>query len=293
MKNSFKICLVILSLGCAVVFGKRFYSSQFAIEKIQFDWPQEKTWEMFPLSPNERAFIQQLFSQPFSYLGKGARTFSFVSQDGKYVLKFFKYRYHLPHWAVRWLPPIFPCHSYRQRKMQKTPLYQVLNGYKVAYDHDPLGTGLLTIHLNLTKGEYPSLIVKDKQGKAHQVSLDETRFILQKKVVELIPLLDECLKKGEARLATHRLCQVLDLYLFYYQQGLNDLGVGILKNNGFLGDRPIHFDVSKMIVDEKMKDPLCQKEQFKKIIGKVEEWLEKNHPQYRQEIIPGLEERYL
>lgn len=266
--------------------------NQFSIASIQFTLPNNPAWDIRPLTEAQQEKINDILLQRFTYLGKGARSFAFLSEDGQYVLKFFKYRYHTPHWAVRFLPSFFPFTSYKERKMKKVSLDTVLTGYKIAYDHDPEGTGLIHIHLNPRNTHpYPTITITDKQIIPHSINLDHTRFVLQRKVQEFTDVLDTLLKTGNVSLAKQRILQVFDLYLAHYQKGLYDLGLGILRNNGFIDDQPIHFDVGKMTLDSKICDPHCQYKRLMEMTKTIDRWLLKNHPRYYAEISKELTTR--
>lgn len=292
-----------LILVFCLCFGITFYIkqqhraavNQFSIASIQFALPTNPAWDIPPLNKAQQEAINGILLQRFTYLGKGSRSFAFLSEDGQYVLKFFKSRYHTPHWAVRFLPSFFPFKSYKERKMKKVSLDTVLNGYKIAYDHDREGTGLVHIHLNPNDTyRYPTITLTDKQGIPHLIDLNQTRFVLQKKVQEFTHVLDILLKSGNVALAKQRIIQVFDLYLAHYRKGLYDLGTGILKNNGFIDDKPIHFDVGKMTLNSNRCDPHCQYKRLMEMTKTIDRWLLKNYPQYAEEIskeINGLLEK--
>lgn len=283
MKKKWALCCVILLslgiLGFTVTKPK-----PFDLKTIQFDYPYNKDWEIDPLNQDQTNQINAILSQKFTYLGKGARLLCFLSEDGVYVLKFFKYRYHYPHFAT-YLPNVFPFKNYKQQKMKKVSLYTVLNGYKIAYEHEPNSTGLIYIHLNQTMNQLPSVLIVDKQGKPHLVDLDDTRFVIQLRVEELTEVMTQLLNDQNIPTAKERLCQIIDLYLSHYKKNLFDLGVGILCNNGFIDDLPIHFDVSKMTIDEKICQPSLQKKSLTTMAKKIDLWLLKNYPAYRDEIM--------
>jgi hypothetical protein len=289
LKNYYFLLILIILLGIFLYWKSTPSQPSFSVEEIQFNFPDQGDWEI-SLSNEKHNQINQILQQNFYYLGKGARLICFLSEDGQYVLKFFKYRYHQPHWAVRFLPAVFPFESYRQKKMKKVSLHTVLTGYKIAYDHDPEGTGLLYIHLNLTNDKHSLVTVIDKQGNKHLISLDRTRFILQRKVKELTDLLHECLSQQNEELALKRINQIFDLYHFHYQQGLYDVGIGILRNNGFIGEQPIHFDVGKMTLDFQTLDPNFQRKKLVFFSKKVEQWLDKHYPCSRDKLIKGLKQ---
>jgi hypothetical protein len=292
MKIKWGILLILLFLGLGIYFfkGNKNQKGELNLQTIQFDFPYHPEWDA-TLSTKEKEHIHTILSQKFTYLGKGARLVSFLSEDGAYVLKFFKYRYHQPHWAVGYLPDVFPFKSYRQRKMKKVSLETVLNGYGIAFKYIPESTGLVYVHLNQTSHLLPEVRIIDKQGKDHLIILDGTRFVVQLKVEELERLLHQMLKNQQVELAKQRLRQVIGLYKEYYQQGLYDLGVGILRNNGFIHDQPIHFDVSKMTMDDKVRDPQFQQERLKIMLKKVSGWLRENYPQYHDDVMRNLEDK--
>ncbi len=259
----------------------------FSADYIEFAFPFRPDWQI----PKEKAEPQELLAQSFSYLGKGARSYAFLGEDGKTVLKFFKYRYHQPHWMVRYLPDFPPFNYLRQKKIGKVSLETVLNGYGIAYSQDPEGTALLHIHLNETAGVYPPVTVFDKQGKAHLIDLDRTRFVLQKKVQEAEDLIGELLVEGNVEEAKKRIGQIFDLYLSHYRQGLCDLGVGILRNNGFDGEKAVHFDVGKLTRDESVRQLAATEQRIVRMAKKIEFWLRINYPAHHDALVSDLQEK--
>ncbi len=294
MKLKLRVLLIalLIGLGFQIFKWNKPHKERFNLQMIQFDFPYREEWEIQPLNKKNQEHLNTIIlSQKFTYLGKGARLISFLSEDGLYVLKFFKYRYHQPHWSLRYLPALFPFENYRKRKMQKVSLDTVLNGYKVAYDYDRQGTGLLYIHLNPSFHQLPEATLLDKQENPHVINLNRTRFVIQLKVQELADVLHKLLKNQEVALAAQRLSQVFDLYAAHYQKGLYDLGVGLIRNNGFIDNEPIHFDVGKMTFDKKICQSQLQRERMAIMAHKVDLWLLTNYPLYRDQIMSILENK--
>jgi hypothetical protein len=260
------ILVPILALAGLAFFKIHFPKDGFLLEKLEFDFPHHEEWEIPPLDSGKQKQLNDILLQKFTYLGKGRSSVSFISEDEDYVLKFFK----------------------STAKVKKAPLERALNGYKIAYDNDPAGTGLLYIHLNKTQHQHPIVSLIDKTGKEHQLNLDHTYFVVQQKVHELQDLLQDLLEQQKIELAKQRLHAIFDLYLSHYQKGLFDLGVGILRNNGFNKDQPIHFDVSKMTLDKRICDSTFQQERMQIMIKKIDLWILKHYPQYHQEIVADL-----
>src|SRR5258706_12163985 len=91
-------------------------------EKFRIHADKKATsWELSPLSAQEKENIDKILTEPFSFLGSGGQCYAFVSKDEKYVLKFFKQKAN-------------PC-----------PLF---NSCKIAYETLKEETGMLALHLN-------------------------------------------------------------------------------------------------------------------------------------------------
>src|SRR4051812_21834027 len=70
-------------------------------------------WSVRPLTAENERLIQRAVAEPFSYIGCGAQSFVFFSEDGKTVLKLFKKkRFEAPLW-IRMLPRL----PYKTKKM--------------------------------------------------------------------------------------------------------------------------------------------------------------------------------
>lgn len=287
------IALIFILSATAFVSKQKAYKATdgFSASSIQFDIPFNSKWETNPLSQNQQKELEQILQYKFSYLAKGARSYAFISDDGKYVLKFFKYRYHIPHWTVRYLPSIPPFNYLIKKKANKVSLDTVLSGYKNAYEHDPEGTGMLYIHLNPKEKKLPKITVIDKVKQPHIINLNHTRFVLQRKAKEFSEILDELLKENNITLAKRRINKVIDLYLSHYRKGLYDLGTGIIRNNGFIGDDPIHFDVGKLTFNEEIRNSELQQKAFALLLENANEWFVKNYPRHRQEIMQDIENK--
>src|SRR3972149_5877399 len=61
-------------------------TDKFSLLKIRDNFPAISV-EAPALSPEEAASIKKILSQPFFYYKRGAQSFTFLSDDGRYVLK--------------------------------------------------------------------------------------------------------------------------------------------------------------------------------------------------------------
>src|SRR3989304_3794415 len=64
----------------------------FRVEKSLPPPHRDVRWHFPAPSEEERIELKKTLSQPFTFLSKGNECYAFVSEDGQYVLKFFKHQ---------------------------------------------------------------------------------------------------------------------------------------------------------------------------------------------------------
>lgn len=261
-------------------------TDDFRLSNITYPIPYEESWEIEKPSPTEEKQIEQILAQPFTYLGKGAQSYAFVSEDGKYVLKFFKFKHLRRSIFVDALPPIGYLKVYKdkQKARKERKLFGVFKSYRLAFEVDKDESGLIFIQLNTEGNPKRYATVVDKIGIKREIDLQNYPFILQYKGQTLKFVLDELLKKGDIQTAELRLGQILALYAGEYSQGVYDHDHGIMQNTGFVGDKPIHLDVGKLMREEKMRDKSYAKQDAELVVEKINFWVKKNYPQYSEQI---------
>lgn len=161
--------IAVLLSGTFVFWNISHAAKKFSPSKVSTFVPNHPEWDV-PFTSDEQETLHRILNQRFSYLGVGAQTFAFASQDGKYVIKFFK-------------DPSIASTEKRQKRMDK--LIIALDSYYMAYKELPEDTGLLFIHLTPTSHLQKTVMVSDRSGKAHLIDLDKAPFIIQEKA-ELI-----------------------------------------------------------------------------------------------------------
>ena len=293
MNKNLKWLLYVLAI-IAVIWGSvRIYfrlTHDFRLNNITHHMPHHQEWEIEPLSAENAEKIDAILNQKFHYIGKGAQSYAFVSDDGNYVLKFFKFKHLRPHWFVNSFPNIPPFSNYRDRQTirKHRKLNGVFAGYHLGYSENQLESGLLYVHLNVGEGLHRSVTVYDKIGWERTINLDKVPFILQEKAIPLSQMLDNLISKGDIAAAKQHIRQIFDLYLREYKKGLVDTDPGIMNNSGFVNDKPIHLDVGKMIKKESVKKPSKHQPDLEYLAWEVKHWLRKHHPKQEQEISNDL-----
>lgn len=185
----------------------------FRIAKMQLHYPFHPEWEV-PLDP----VVLAILDQPFRYIDKGSQAFVFESQDGKYVIKFFRY----------------------DRPFSESKILALFNASKLAYDLLKEETGLIYIHLNETPSSLPTLHCKDAVGRGYQFRLDECRFAIQKKAKTFQVAIREA--RRDSALMQKRLDQFIDLLVARTGAGVFNTDPSLGRNFGFLEMRAIEID---------------------------------------------------
>ena len=296
-KNKIWILMGIAMATALVVFGGfRIYyrmTDDFRVANITYEQPDNPQWDVPPLTAAEKTRLDQILSQKYYYIGKGAQSYAFSSADQKYVLKFFKYKHLKPSIFSEWLPPIPPFSEYRDkqasRKMYK--LNGVFAGYRLAYEMHKEDSGLVFIHLNKTDNLHEKVTVVDKIGLERTIDLDPIVFIVQEKAKTTRSAITELLDKSDIEGAKSYFGKIIDLYMSEYKKGIYDRDHGVMHNTGFVGDRPIHLDVGKMTREEKMKQPDVYKNDMARIREKFEAYLKDYFPNYYSEIMKDIDEK--
>ena len=294
-KNLFwSVCKWTLLITVILFISARIYyalTDDFRLSNITQEMPYEAAWNIpSPASEDEKQ-ITTILDQPFFYLGKGAQSYAFASEDGKYVIKFFKFKHLRPFWFVDMLPPISFMKTYKEKQTErkKRKLFGVFLSYKLAYDTDKDESGLIFIQLNTKENIERSVTVVDKIGIKRTIDLSTVPFILQNKGETLKTVLSGLLKKGDIATAKERIDQIIDLYISEYRKGIYDHDHGVMQNTGFVGSKPIHLDVGKLMREEQMRDPSFAKQDLSLVASKINEWVAKHYPQYAKEIAESID----
>lgn len=286
-----QVVLAILLLTVCVRFYFRI-TDDFRIANITYPIPYHPEWEVPPLSQAEKESLDAILNQKFSYIGKGAQSYAFGSDDGNYVLKFFKFKHLKPSLFVDYLPPIGPLDSYKTtqiaRKARK--LESVFVGYRLGYAVHKNESGLIYLQLNPNQGHMnKNVIVRDKLGFERSIDLDSVVFILQEKAKTTRTVVNELLQKGDMQGVKARIGQIFNLYVLEYSKGIYDRDHGVMHNTGFVNDKPIHLDIGKLTLDERMKLPEFYQPDLILIGNKFARWLKENYPKEFPEIASDME----
>lgn len=291
--------LLAVAIG-ALILGRVYYraTDDFRIGNMTHEIANRPEWDAAPLSAEEMAHVKKLLDQPFHYLGKGAQSYAFLSADGEYVLKFFKFKHLRQAGWVSYIPSIPPFTKWKEddRERKENKLISVFDGYMIAYNHHRAESGILYLHFNKTDHVLGSVTVYDKLGLARQIDLDQVMFIVQNKVKPMRGVIIQLLNQGDTAGAIAMINKTFDLYMSEYRKGIYDRDHGVMHNTGYLTLNDgnvvaVHLDVGKMSKELKMKEVETFAPDLEKVARKIDAWTALNYPKYYPEISHAMEER--
>lgn len=306
MKEKQKFCVLIFGIALtlfvvtAFLFSKK--PSAFSLTKIRSPFEASPKWEAEKLSAFEAMEVEKILSQDFNYLGSGAQCYAFLSADGNTVLKFFKVKHLVP---KKWLKllPIPGLDNYRFQKIEKRILCheELFMSYKMAFEELRKETGLVYIHLNKTKGLHGRIKLYDRMRNCFVANLDEYEFVIQKKAQLVQDRIASLMQRGQEEEALETIYSLLRQVVSQCKQGFIDRDSGISHNYGFVGDQVVHFDMGRILKDEKAKEPGYYQREVIRVGQKLENWLSIYYPQlaeYLEEAIdsvidPSLHQKFL
>jgi len=268
MKSVLKWALIVSGIVVAAWFSKK-QTDGFTIAKISSDLSYYPDWETEEKLTDSQ--VRKILSQPFRYLGKGAQVFAFESEDGSYVLKFFRHDHMRPR---PWLAAL-PLHGHKKR-IEK--LHETFSSYRIASDDLREETGLVFLHLNKTSRLHHKIRVVDKIGIEHLVDADKTEFVIQKKADLLYATLEKWMADGKKEEA----CQLIGSIVSYLKkrchQAIFDKDPNLETNFGVLEGKPLQFDLGRF----RKRHPYTEKEaqdEMVRVTDRLHVWLSEKSPE--------------
>jgi len=195
---------------------------------------------------------EEILKQPFHYLARGGQSFVFVSEDQKYVIKFFK---NSPNAFV-------PLKKYHTKKINK--LIRDIEGYLLAFERIPEESGLIFLKLDTEKAFDQTVTLVDKLGIQHQLPLQKTLFAIQKKGEPLYSYLKHV---GNVQAVFDSLRALMEIRRSH---AIDDTDSHLAQNLGFIDGKPCFLDPGKFV-----NAPIQKAEYPEKFVT----WVKINYPE--------------
>lgn len=276
-----------LLLFLVIFFGiERFCYYQtagFRLAKISSDFPFNEEWEV-DAGDTPYAFLDQ----SFTFLGSGVQCYVFLGEDNTTVLKVFKH-YHalasnetlkklpLPHFLEKNRQEIL---NHRFKRID-----DIFKSCKIAFEELKEETGLLYLHLNKTTTIQKQIDLIDKIGNHHQINLDTTPFLLQKKGELFFVKLTSLLENHDDEEAGKLIHLLVKQITSRASKGIINDDPLFYRNFAYLDGNIVEIDTGSFFKNPRLlynSQELDQEVSFE--IDELRNWVKKNCPQ----LIPFL-----
>ncbi len=215
---------------------------------------------------NNENEIQHALSQPYTFFGNGNQCFVYLSQDGEYILKLFKERFHFPHTWLAKLPLATKLLPYLQHKQElgAQKYAKAFAGHVLASTELWEETALLYVHLAPTNSFSDKLEVRDRLGIPHALSLNGIPFLLQKKAVLTKDYFSMLLSEGAMEKMQKAIESLIALIKIRIDHFIHDEDFNPGTNFGFVEDRAVFIDPGRFTkfplgIDRKQEDENLEK----------------------------------
>lgn len=220
--------------------------------------------------------VNSILEEKFFYLAKGHQSFVFVSEDGEYILKFYRFPSHLRpmSWITHPVAYLFDKNRIKIKDYNLDKLRSSFESYRIAYNELKEESGLIYLHLDKTDHLKKRIVLVDSLGVSYLVDLDSTHFLVQKKGELIFPLLSNLVKQEKLDDAKKVIDEVIALIVTRCHKGIADLDPVLEKNYGWLAGKAIHLDSGRF----KKVETLSEKEEVLRITKGLKVWLQETNP---------------
>ncbi len=224
--------------------------------------------------------LDAILDKEFTYLARGKQYYVFCSEDGKYVLKFFKcQRLETPHWlkTLSFLPFLKSYYTRQSSKIGKRRK-ELFASCELAFEELQEETGLIYIHLNKTSNLQKKVRIIDKLLHHYALDIDKYEFIIQRRADLILPTLQILKEEGNFEGAKKRIDELLALLVQRHEKGIIDFDPAIINNTGFLDDRAIHLDLGRFAKCPEIRCRENSKSEIDKITKELRESISLFYP---------------
>lgn len=206
----------------------RYFFKQNDSFNLNFIYP---IWSKLPeIETPPPSLESSIFAQPFYYLAKGQQCYAFKSQDGKWILKFFR------------LPRSFRYGKLDLKKEDTSKFLEGLFCAKWAYETLEAETKVAYAHLQKTHHLERDVDLVDLYGTRHKINLDHLPFFLQRCGIPYFPYL----RSAGIEEAKNIIRDTLLLFSSLYEKGFIDCDPILDKNFGIVDQEPFILDVGQL-----------------------------------------------
>lgn len=282
------VCCTLLVLGITGLLHARSKKSHcFSPDSIAQGWP------LFTTTLNKQTCPKEPFEKPFTFLDSGNESYTFVSADHQYVLKFIKFP--PPFAAMEMVCSLAGFHDWviKERLKRQMHCERTLTGWTLAHQYDPNSCALAYVHLEATPLPFSSVQVIDRAGRSHTLSLTHVPFMLQKKAIPANQFLSKKIQKRALTDAATSIIKLLEMIKNSMTKGLYDEDRNLLHNSGFFENgHPMRIDMGKLTWHTLPQEKI--EEEIEHLLhARITPWLYRHHKEAAEPLLALIrEQRY-
>jgi hypothetical protein len=272
--KKFGLLSLAFSLLFALPWGFHKITQGFHPARLHPHLPYRPQWETPLPSQEQCAEISAALQQTFTFLDLGSQTHVFVSADGRYVLKLFRYNRSRFPW-------IHACkhrlHGNRRYKLALFPkIDKTLQSYAMAYREIPEWTQLLWVHLNLTHPSDMKIHLVDPIGRHWKLPLASYRFALQRRAEPLQTALLQAMQDAQNPHAVEEIIASLSALLRdRARKQIRNSDHNLWPNFGVLEGRVVEIDCGNYRICPDLANPAQEQEEIDRFLRPLYIWLRK------------------
>jgi len=264
---------------------------------IESRFEPRSEWEV-ELSPFHDRFFYVVSQQPLYWLGRGMQVLVFVTQDQKYVVKFFQLNRLRTPSSRGFFRDLFAKETKEKQQSRIRHREEIFSSSKICFEELQDETGIVYVHLNRTRDKIKGVKLIDRYGQSHRIRGDHASFVVQKRADYVIPTLTKLVEAGQLEEAKSRIQQIFDLLLTLAQKGFVDGDDALVRNNnvGFTDDRAIYIDTGHLFRVDNLDILARMKYEFTVRLEPLESWLQVLYPelasfyvQQKEQVLAQLE----
>jgi len=271
-KFSFLLLFILASCGD---------SHGYSLRKISSTHKPDPKWEV-----DNTEDIDQILSSPFYYLAKGNNCYTFVSEDGQIILKFFRQSHLGRHTWQNALPlpsALMPKYQEKMARRIEKRMDDFAN-YKEAFENLREETGLIYLHLNRTESLNKQVKLVYKTKREDFVDMDKMEFILQRRAEVGFAPIEQRLMRGDVDGALALCKATLELVKTQCAKGYQDTNLNLRERVGFIGDRAIHIDINHLQENPKIKKTKATRAELTKVAEQLKSYFRENHEEHLEKL---------
>lgn len=257
----------------------------------QFSPHKIKTSNLFIPSQNQaiskekREEIGSILNQKFVFYHKGKNSYSFISEDGNYLLKFMRTQRVKPKSWLAYIPLSFNPY-YQELINTREHAKQLAHAWQFAYEELQEETALIYAHTSKKERLRKKVMLLDKNLDPYSLDLDKTVFCIQRHADLFYVQFSQSLRDHDLNLAKERIASIFSLISHLCCKGVLSSESARHLDIGIVDNRVVQVDIDKLCTCPMCICPKHCKETVLAMTQKFRKWIE----EHCQELGPYFDE---